>query len=117
MPGYYAECRLRSNRAFAVLAATLILFLLMLSGYVAPASVAKHDASPRTGFSGDRGPAIAAQMVSPSGLAVDRQGNLYISDSYDSRIRKVDAKSGMIISTVAGNGSPIRQDIRTVRPL
>lgn len=62
------------------------------------------------GFSGDGGPATAAEMVSPFGLAVDRQGNLFISDSYDNRIRKIDANSG-VISTVAGNGSPVRQGI------
>jgi sugar lactone lactonase YvrE len=65
------------------------------------------------GFAGDGGPAIAAKMVSPFGLAADPMGNLFISDSYDNRIRRVDAKSG-VISTVAGNGSPVRPDIRTI---
>jgi sugar lactone lactonase YvrE len=57
------------------------------------------------GYSGDGGPAIKARLGAPFGLAVDGQGNLFISDSQDNRIRKVDAKSGAI-STVAGNGLP-----------
>jgi sugar lactone lactonase YvrE len=65
-------------------------------------------------FSGDGGPAIAAGLVAPSGLAVDSQRHLFISDWWDNRIRKVDAKTG-IITTVAGNGNPKRPDIRTQR--
>jgi len=63
-------------------------------------------------FSGDEGPATAAGLVTPRGLAVDSRGHLFISDWWDNRIRKVDAKTG-IITTVAGNGNPKRPDIRT----
>jgi sugar lactone lactonase YvrE len=52
------------------------------------------------GFSGDGGPATQALLNSPTGLALDRTGNLYITDSVNFRIRKVDANG--IISTVAG---------------
>ena len=55
------------------------------------------------GFSGDGGPAISAQLDTPEGVAVDRAGNLYISDSRNHRVRRVDA-SGIII-TVAGTGA------------
>ena len=55
------------------------------------------------GYSGDGGPAIAAQFSSLGGLATDAAGNLYIADNYNNRIRKVSAASG-IITTVAGNG-------------
>ncbi|MFL6466137.1 MAG: BACON domain-containing protein [Bryobacteraceae bacterium] len=55
------------------------------------------------GFSGDGGPATSAQLDSPIGVAVDTPGNLYIVDSVNNRIRKVDT-SGQI-STFAGNGA------------
>jgi sugar lactone lactonase YvrE len=54
-------------------------------------------------FSGDGGPATAAGLSMPSGVAVDASGNVYIADSYNNRIRKVTAGSG-IITTVAGIG-------------
>ena|GEM_PF-282085 len=56
------------------------------------------------GFSGDGGAATAAGLSSPSGVALDSAGNLYIADSGNGRVRKVAAGSG-IITTVAGNGS------------
>jgi trimeric autotransporter adhesin len=56
------------------------------------------------GFSGDGGAATAAGLFSPSGVALDSAGNLYIADWENHRIRKVAAESG-IITTVAGNGS------------
>jgi sugar lactone lactonase YvrE len=64
-------------------------------------------------FSGDDGPAISATMVAPFGLAVDQTGNLFVSDSYDNRIRRIDARSN-VITTVAGNGAPVRPVIGTV---
>ena len=54
-----------------------------------------------SGFSGDGGPATAAQLNIPNGVTLDASGNLYIADSLNHRIRKVAASSG-IISTVAG---------------
>jgi sugar lactone lactonase YvrE len=54
-------------------------------------------------FDGDGGPASVAKLDFPAGLAVDANGNLYISDRGNHRIRKV-ATDG-IISTVAGNGT------------
>ncbi len=56
------------------------------------------------GFSGDGGPANAAQMDSPSGIALDASGNLYIADQRNNRVRKVDSSTG-IISTIGGNGT------------
>ena len=56
----------------------------------------------RPGFSGDGGPATAAQLNSPQGLAVDSQGNLYIADQVNNRVRKVTAQG--VIGTFAGNG-------------
>jgi len=55
------------------------------------------------GFTGDGGPATAAQLRSASGVAVDAGGNIFISESYGQRIRKVDP-SGKI-TTYAGTGT------------
>src|SRR5206468_2299327 len=55
-------------------------------------------------FSGDGGPAGAASLNNPYGLAVDAADNLYIGDSYNYGVRKVTPASGNI-TTVAGNGS------------
>lgn len=54
-------------------------------------------------YVGDGLPATAAVLRIPRGIAVDRQGNLFIADSYHFLVRKVDAKSG-IMSTYAGGG-------------
>lgn len=53
------------------------------------------------GFAGDGGPAGAARLASPTGIALDRDGNLYIADSENYRVRKV---TNGIISTIAGTG-------------
>ena len=55
-------------------------------------------------FGGDNGLATGANLNRPSGIAVDRLGNLYIADEFNQRIRKVDNKG--IITTIAGSGSP-----------
>jgi hypothetical protein len=55
------------------------------------------------GFSGDGGLAIHAKLDVPAGVSVDTAGNLYISDAYNYRIRKVDKATG-IITTIVGNG-------------
>jgi sugar lactone lactonase YvrE len=54
---------------------------------------------------GDNGPAPASVMVFPQGCAFDEQGNLYIADTIDNRIRVIDHLTGLI-TTVAGNGNP-----------
>jgi hypothetical protein len=56
------------------------------------------------GFSGDGASATASLFDSPGGLAVDATGNVYISDTHNNRIRKIDHVSG-IITTLAGNGT------------
>ena len=62
----------------------------------------------QAGFSGDGGDATAATLNHPVGLAVDNDGNVYIADSYNNRVRKLDASPGADgtrhITTVAGTG-------------
>ena len=53
-------------------------------------------------YGGDGGPAVEARFSFPSGVAVDPAGNLYIADTGNNRIRRVDASGS--ITTVAGSG-------------
>ena len=55
------------------------------------------------GFAGDGGPADRARLNGPFDIGFDTAGNLYFSDTFNHRIRRVDARTG-IISTVAGSG-------------
>ena len=59
------------------------------------------------GYSGDGGPASKAK-IDPCGIALDHAGNLYLADKVHNRIRRIDARTG-IITTVAGNGHPRRR--------
>jgi len=56
------------------------------------------------GYAGDNGLATNAEIKVVNGMAVDAYGNIYIADSSNNRIRKVNSATG-IITTVAGNGS------------
>lgn len=55
------------------------------------------------GFSGDGGPATEALLDGPDGIAVDDDGNLYVADHGNQRVRRLDAATG-VITTVAGGG-------------
>lgn len=57
------------------------------------------------GFGGDGGPAALAMLDYPTSVAMDSDGNLYVADMENHRIRRVDARTG-IIETVAGDGLP-----------
>jgi uncharacterized protein (TIGR03437 family) len=52
---------------------------------------------------GDGGPATAAELNAPNGIAIDQAGNLYIADEGNSVVRRV--TSGGLITTIAGNGT------------
>ena len=54
------------------------------------------------GYSGDGGPAVAAAVGFPAGLAVDKTGNIFIADLYNHRVRRVGTNG--IITTIAGTG-------------
>ena len=55
-----------------------------------------------SGFAGDGGRATAAKLSSPADLAFDGDGNLFIADTFNHRVRRIDA--GGVISTVVGSG-------------
>ena len=56
-------------------------------------------------FSGDNGPASQAGLNAPYGIVRDGNGDLYIADTGNHRVRRVDGKTA-IITTVAGIGRP-----------
>jgi len=56
------------------------------------------------GYSGDGGAALSARFSSPIGIALDKEGNIYVSDVGNHCIRKITASTGLI-STVAGTGT------------
>ncbi len=57
------------------------------------------------GFAGDGGPATSAELNYPDGVALDTNGNLFIGDAQNNRIREVSISNGNI-ATVAGDGVP-----------
>jgi trimeric autotransporter adhesin len=58
------------------------------------------------GYAGDGGPATAASISQPYGVAADSSGNIYIADSHNNRIRRVDA-SGTITTVATGLNGPV----------
>lgn len=67
-----------------------------------PYTIATVVGNGTSGYSGDAGPAIQAQLNNPCKIATDKSGNLFIADQGNARIREV---SGGSINTVAGNGT------------
>ena len=59
------------------------------------------------GFGGDGGPATEGRLKSPEGLALDSDGNIFIADTDNGRVRRIDGETG-IITTLAGGGIPKR---------
>jgi|HubBroStandDraft_6_1064221.scaffolds.fasta_scaffold25382_3 uncharacterized protein (TIGR03437 family) len=75
---------------------------------VTPDGLIATVAGPGTGFSGDGGPASAAGLSNPMGLAIDSMGAMYIADSRNNRIRKITTDG--LIQTIAGDGGPTSND-------
>ena len=71
-----------------------------------PAGAAPIGCNPAGNFSGDGGPAVNATLDCPLGLDIDATGNLYVADSYNNVIRKIDTGTPRIITTIAGTGTP-----------
>jgi sugar lactone lactonase YvrE len=68
------------------------------------------------GSSGDQGPAVRAELNGPHSLAVTRNGDIFVADTWNNRIRKVDAKTGSITNfagtgkkAFSGDGGPATQ--------
>lgn len=55
------------------------------------------------GYAGDGGPAIAASLNNPFDLAFDSAKNLIFADTFNHRLRRIDARTG-VITTIAGTG-------------
>ena len=95
-------CKRRLNRSVFVY--STVFFLAVLCQAQGPPTyyiqtVAGTGGS--SGFSGDGGPALDAQLNNPTGVAVDAAGTLYIADQVNNAIREV-AKANGLISTQAG---------------
>lgn len=104
-----------------LICALLALFLLLAQAVTAPAAfcldvgyITTAAGTGTKGYSGDGGPATSAQMNSVWGVAVDKEGNLYIADSANRVIREVASwnhtqfginMTAGNIYTVAGNGT------------
>lgn len=70
----------------------------------APGSITTIAGNGTAGFSGDNGPAVSAQLNFPNAVVVDSQGNIYIADTANHRVRRV--SPGGAITTYAGTGIP-----------
>jgi hypothetical protein len=73
------------------------------AAFAAPGDINTVAGTGTAGFSGDGGPATSAELAYPYGFAVDGAGNLYIADTVNQRVRKVNSSG--VITTVAGTGT------------
>ncbi len=77
--------------------------MFLLSGYPKAQIITTIAGNGTPGYNSDGIQATASELNRPSDAAVDKNGNIYIADNVNNRIRRVDAVTG-IITTVAGNG-------------
>jgi DNA-binding beta-propeller fold protein YncE len=66
-------------------------------------TVERYAGTGKRGYSGDGGPARDASFDGPKEIDIDREGNVFVVDTENEAIRRIDAKSG-IITTIAGKG-------------
>ncbi len=81
----------------------LLFLLLMLPAFSRGQVITTYAGAAGHSFAGDGGPATDASFDFPDNVAADRQGNIFVADFWNARIRRVDAATG-IITTIAGNG-------------
>src|SRR5688572_24586281 len=97
--------RLRTSALFALALLSFCSFTLLVSAsaHAAPGIVDTIIGTGTPGYSGDGGPAESAQLNFPHATAVAANGDLYIGDTSNHRIRMVSAADGTV-TTVAGTG-------------
>ena len=93
-----------NSRIRMVSARTGLVTTVAGSGGCAPGPPPFEAAVCQTGFAGDGGPATQALLNHAQAVAIDAAGNLFIADSINHRIRRVDAATGLI-HTIAGTGA------------
>jgi gliding motility-associated-like protein len=81
----------------------ILLLLLCLCRFSMAQIITTYAGTGTNGYSGDGGPATAAQLYDPYDVVADNAGNLYIADMMNNRIRKVN--SAGVITTYAGTGT------------
>ncbi len=80
----------------------LLFTLLIIPAWLSAQTVTTIAGTGTGAFSGDNGPAAAAQLQRPTSLAFDKYGNMYIADGNNFRVRKISVSG--IITSFAGNG-------------
>jgi DNA-binding beta-propeller fold protein YncE len=79
--------------------------LLLVSLFISEPIITTEAGTGRQGYGGDGGPATSALLNQPFDVAFDSRGDLYFSDTFNHRIRKVEGRTG-VIRSVAGSGKP-----------
>ena len=104
--GLATEAKLYEPRGIAVDAASNLYVSDEMWGVIrkvdAEGIITTFAGTGEEGFAGDGGPAIHAKFCAPMGLALDTNGNLYVADAGNRRIRRIDPAG--IVTTVAGTG-------------
>ena len=102
------ESRLSRDRGIAVDNAGNVYIANIDNNYVrrvdATGNVSVIAGTREPGYGGDGGPAVEAQLSYPADVAVDHAGNIYIADTGNHRIRRIDTTG--TITTIAGTGEP-----------
>lgn len=93
----------RSFQPLPLVVAVLLIGTLAASQYACAQNISTSAGNGTAGYRGDGGAATSAEINYPGGVAVDLDGNVYIADTSNCRIREV-STSG-IITTFAGNGT------------
>ena len=97
----------RNLLPFWITTGTLILTIWALfpggESWAATGIITTVTGTGELGYSGDGGQATKAKLNLPSGVFVDLQGNLFVVDTHNHRIRRVDGQTG-IVTTIAGTG-------------